>query len=206
LKSALAALASLLGLRCAKGPAARYVLAADPGSRSGFEYVRDRTTGRWLYREFELRVDTLRPLPDPLTDEASGTRLSLQLLKPGSAQTGGLRSAEPRTADGYRVWSGADVIGREDVDGKVAYGITVSWPREGVETRYDPMEVFPLPALGTTEPEVWSPWARAASLQEGALGWWKQVHGEPPGPLPEPAHPFEFRWRLVPTDVPGRIP
>lgn len=57
-----------------------------------------------------------------------------------------------------------------------------------------------------TEPGVWSPWFAASSLREGAFGWWEEVHGKPLDSLPKPEHPFEFRWRLVLNEVPGRIP
>jgi hypothetical protein len=203
---ALAILAALAGARCAREPLPRYALESDPGSRSRAEYVRDRASGRWVYREFELRVDTLRVLPDPMTDDAYGDRLSLQHFAPGSAKTGGLRSGLPRLDRGHRTWSGADVIGRADVEGKVAYGVTISWQRDGEPTRYDPMEVFPLPPLGATEPGAWSDWFSAATLREGAFGWWNEVHRRPGESLPRPDHPFEFRWRLLLEDTPGRVP
>lgn len=151
-RRALVAVASLLGLGCSTAPPGRYALAAEPGATPRTEYVRDRVSGRWVYREFEIRVDTTRVLPDPLRDPDHGNALSIQLFKPGSAQTAGLRSIEPRLADGHRVRSGADLAGRPDVEGQLAYGVALKWYRHGAETRYDPMEVFPLPPLGDAEP------------------------------------------------------
>jgi hypothetical protein len=201
-----AAAASLFGLGCGKAVSGRYVMATDPGSRYSFKYVRDRVTDLWIYREFELRVDTVRPMPEPWSDDAHGDRLSLQLFRPQTAQTGGLRSGTPAIEDGYRIWRGADVADESDLDGRAAYGVNVSWPREGEETRYDPLEIFSLPPLGDTEPGTWSPWLTAASLREGGFGWWEEVHGKAADPVSAPEHPFEFRWRLVTIDAPGRIP
>ena len=124
-RRALVAVASLLGLGCSTAPPGRYALAAEPGATPRTEYVRDRVSGRWVYREFEIRVDTTRVLPDPLRDPDHGNALSIQLFKPGSAQTAGLRSIEPRLADGHRVRSGADLAGRPDVEGQLAYGVAL---------------------------------------------------------------------------------
>src|SRR5215470_16287738 len=146
----------LLAVQCES--AGRYAVAKDPASRYGFQYVRDQKTGRWVHREFEIRVDLARDLPDLRTDSDVGDRFSVQLFKPATAQTGGLRSAVPVVEDGFRVWRGADVMDKYDLDGKVAYGVSVSWPQAGSETKYDPMEIFPLPPLDQTEPERWSAW------------------------------------------------
>jgi hypothetical protein len=43
--------------------AGRYVVARDPTSRYGFQYVRDQKTGRWVQREFEIRA--VIPAPPP---------------------------------------------------------------------------------------------------------------------------------------------
>ena len=203
---ALAAVASFVGLNCAKAPPGRYALEVDPGARLRTEYVRDRVSRRWAYREFEVRVDTTRALPEPLRHPDYGDALSIQLFKPGSAQTGGLRSIVPRIDDRYRVWSGADMIGRPDVEGRVGYGVAVKWYRDGAETRYEPMEVFPLPPVGDAEPEEWSPWFSAATLRPGAFGWWAEVHGTPVDSIPKPDLPFELRWRTMLTDVAGLVP
>jgi hypothetical protein len=186
--------------------AGRYTVARDPASRYGFQYVRDLKTGRWVQREFEIRVDLARDLPDLRADSDVGNRFSVQLFKPGTAQTGGLRSAVPVVEDGFRVWRGADVMDKHDLDGKVAYGVSVSWPQAGSETKYDPMEIFSLSSLAQTEPERWSAWMSAAALRSGAMGWWDQTMEKPVIPAPPPAHPFELRWRLVFAEIPGRIP
>jgi hypothetical protein len=199
-------LAALLSVQCATSPRGRYVMATDPGSRYGFQYVRDRTTGRWVHREFEIRVDLERTLPELLKDADIGNRFSVQLFRPETAQTGGLFSAVPVAQDGFRVWRGADVIDKADLVGKAAYGVSVSWPEPGRETKVEPMEVFSLPPLDDTAPEEWSAWATAATLRAGAFGWWDQTAGNPVTPAPAPDHPFELRWRLVYAEIPGRIP
>lgn len=198
--------AALLSAQCALSPSGRYTTAADPASRYDFQYVRDRTTGRWVHREFEIRVDMERTLPDFSEPSPTGNRVSVQLFKPGSAQSGGIFSAIPVVEGGYRIWRGADVLHKEDLGDRIAYGVSVSWPRDGQETKYDPMEIFPLPALGDTVPEQWTRWATAASLRAGAMAWWDQTVGNPSAPVDAPAHPFEFRWRLVFAEIPGRIP
>jgi hypothetical protein len=204
-RHALTIIASLLGLGCTKPTAGRYTLERDPGSRYGFQYVRDRVTHRWVYREWQLRVDGQRNLPDPV-DTTYEDRLSMQLFKPGSAQTAGPRGGPAPIEGGYRLWQGADVVGEPDLAGKVAYGVTVKWPQEGAPTRYDAMEIFPLPPLSEAAPGEWSPWSSAGSVREGAFAWWNEVHGEPGESPPTPEHPFELRWRLTLADVPGVVP
>src|SRR5262245_26633080 len=56
-------LAALLCMQCAPAASGRYVMATDPGSFYGFRYVREAATGRWIQREFEIRVDRRRELP-----------------------------------------------------------------------------------------------------------------------------------------------
>jgi hypothetical protein len=178
-------------------------MVTDEASRYGFKYVSDRVTKRWVYREFEIRVDTARPLP---VDTGSNI-ISLQLFRPTTAQSGGLYSGTPALDGVHRVWRGADVSDEDDLRGESGYGITVSWPQEGKETRYDTMEMFPLPAFDSIPPETWSPWATAASMRAGAFGWWEEVQGIPADSVPPPPkYPFELRWRLILTDQPGVIP
>lgn len=198
-------LASLTGIGCGAQPAGRYVAERDPGASVRIEYVRDRVTGQWAYREFELRVDTARVLPEPLRHPDRGDGLSVQLFGPGVAKSGGLRDIEPRIDGAYRVWSGADMMYRPDIDGHAAYGVQLEWYVEGEPTRKEPMEVFPMPALGETEPGEWSRWFSASSLRPGAFAWWEEVHGTPVDSLPKPEYPFEMRWRIVLDEVAGRI-
>jgi hypothetical protein len=195
-----------LAAGCPSASAGRYTVATDPGSRYHFEFIRDRQTGRWVHREFEIRVDLERHLPELKVASEIGNRFSVQLMKPGSASSGGIFSAIPVVEDEFKVWRGADVIGPDDLKGQVAYGVSVSWPQEGKETLVDPMEVFSLPALGDIIPEQWTEWVRADVFRPGAFGWWEHVAGRPAEPLTPPPHPFEFRWRLVFAEIPGRIP
>jgi hypothetical protein len=187
----LATIASLLGLGCGKSSSARYTMATDLGSRHSSRYVHDRVTGKWVYREIELRVGTARHLPDPISDDEHGDRLSLQLFRPLTVQTGGLRKGTAVIEGGYRVWRGADVVNEGDLEGRAAYGVTVEWPvvDDSSGAPYDPLEIFQMPPFGETEPEAWSPWMTAAKLREVA-----------------PKYPFEFRWRLKLDEVPGRLP
>ena len=205
----LATIASLLGLGCGKASSTRYSMATDLGSRHSFKYVHDRVTGKWVYREIELRVDTARPLPDPISDDEHGDRLSLQLFRPLTVQTGGLRSGTPVIEGTYRVWRGADMANEGDLEGKAAYGVTVEWPvvDDSSGAPHDALEIFQLPAFGETEPDVWSPWMTAAKLRVGAFAWWDETYGRDSDTVPPaPKYPFEFRWRLKLDEVPGRLP
>ena len=205
----LATLASLLGIGCGKSSSTRYTLARDLGARTNSRYVFDRVSGQWIYREFELRVDTARPLPDPISDDEHGDRLSLQVFRPMTVASGGLRSGTPEIEGGYRIWRGADVAREEDLEGRVAYGVTVTWPvvDDTSGAPHDALEIFSLPPFGDTEPDVWSEWVTAAKLREGGFGWWEEVHGKEGDSVPPPPkYPFEFRWRLRLDEIPGRLP
>jgi hypothetical protein len=202
---ALTPLALLLLAACSE-PSARYRMARDPGSRHAFEYVRDRETGRWVIRACELRVSRARPLPEPLSDDAHGDKLGVSIFRPGSVESGLLLSLDFEERDGYRVWRGADVPDEDDLAGEVAFGVQVEWPRDGEETRYEPLEVIPLPPLGEVPPGEWSPWLRAGHLREGAFGWWEETHGRDAATLAPPEHPFEVRCRLALKEVPGVAP
>lgn len=187
-------------------PPGRYRMATDPGSRYSFKYVMDRRTKRWVNREIELRVSVARPLPEPLTDDAHGDRISLQLLRSGSAQTGGLRSGLPVIEAGWRVWRGWDVLREDDLRGQSSYGVSVQWPVAGQGTRFDATEIFRLPPLGSLPPDAWSEWAEAADRRAGAFGWWEEARGAPPADAPKPEYPFQFRYRLVLFENPGVTP
>jgi len=63
-----------------------------------------------------------------------------------------------------------------------------------------------MPPLGEAEPGVWSPSSTAASMREGAFGWWEEVHGKPLDSIPAPRYLFEFCWRLLTDEVAGRLP
>jgi len=181
-------------------------MARDPGSRHAFEYVQDTETGRWVIRECELRVSQARPLPEPLQDEAHGSKLAVSIFRPESVESGLLLSIDFELRDGHRVWRGAEVLGEDDLAGEVAFGVQVEWPQDGEETRYDAMEVIQMPPLGDVPPGQWSEYLRAGHLREGAFGWWEETYGRDAPKLDAPGHPFEVRCRLVLKDVPGVMP
>ena len=202
-----AVLALLLAAGCSQAlERGRYRMATDPASRHGLRYVKDRETGQWVNRECELRVSAERELPEPLQDEAHGSKLHVSVFKPETVSSGLLLSIDFELRDGYRVWRGADVLDEDDLAGRLAYGIQVSWPQTGGETRHEPLEVIALPPLGDTPPDEWSAFLRADRLREGAFGWWEEAHGSDAPALEPPAHPFELRCRLVLRDVPGVVP
>jgi hypothetical protein len=207
-RRAAATLALLLAAACSQplGERGRYRMATDPGSRHGLRYVKDRETGLWVIRQCELRVAAARELPEPLQDDAHGSRLHVSVFKPETVSSGLLLSVDFELRDGYRVWPGADVLDEDDLAGRVAYGIQVSWPQTSGETRHEPLEVISLPPLGDTPPDEWSAFLRADRLREGAFGWWEEAHGSDAPALEPPAHPFELRCRLVLRDVPGVVP
>jgi hypothetical protein len=181
-------------------------MVRDPASRHGFRYVQDRETTRWVNRECELRVSEARALPEPLQDEAYGSRLGVSIFRPESVESGLLLSIDFERRGGYRVWPGAVVLNEDDLAGEVAYGIQVAWPQDGKETRYEPLELIDMPPLGDTPPGQWSGFLRAGRLREGAFGWWEETYGKEAPELEPPAHPFELRCRLVLKEVPGVVP
>lgn len=194
-------------LKVARTPGGRYRMATDPASRHSFQYVQDKTTGRWVNREIELRVSVRRPAPESWSDDAHGDRLSLQLLRPISAQTAGLRSGLPVVEGEWLVWRGWEVLDESDLRGQSTYAVTVQWPVEGQSTRFDDSENFRLPPLGAMPPDAWSEWAEAADQRPGAFGWWAEVQGAPrDSSAARPAFPFQFRYRLVLFDNPGVTP
>ena len=183
----------------------RYAAEHFQTTRTNFIYVRDRLTKNWVNRQCELRVPVARELPDPLETSESGTLLSVQLMQPGTAQSGGLRSAKFAIRDGFRVWNIEDVLHESDVEGHTSYQVQVSWPRPGAEAKYDRAEIFHLPMLGDQAPNTWGPWVTADKTREGALAWWSETTGAPPE-SPQPiAHPFELRCQIVFTDTPGVV-
>lgn len=183
----------------------RYAAEHFRTTRTNFVYVRDRVTKNWVNRRCELRVDVARPLPDPLQTNEDGTRLSVQLLRPESAETGGLNSVAFQVRDGKRVWVIDDVLHEDDVNGKTGYQVQVQWPKPGAETKYDPAEIFYLPRLGDQEPNTWGPWVTANKTRAGALAWWSETTGQPPEPPQRIEHPFELRCEIVFTDTPGVV-
>jgi len=181
----------------------RYAAEHYQTTRANTVYVRDRVTKNWVNRRCELRVSVKRDLPDPLTTPESGDLMSLELLQPGSARSGGLTSVRFETKDAYRVWSIEEILHKPDVEGQSSYSVQISWPRAGSETKYDPAEIFHLPMLGDQPPNEWGPWVTADKTREGAFAWWSETTGKPPETKQTIANPFELRCEIVFTDTPG---
>ena len=183
----------------------RYAAEHFRTTRTNFIYVRDRVSKQWVNRRCELRVALERKLPDPLQTNESGTLLSVQLLRPGSAESGGLNSVAFDVREGKRVWVIEDVLHDDDVTGRSSYQVQVEWPHPGAETQYDPAEIFYLPALGDQPPNTWGPWVSANKTRPGALAWWDETTGQPPAPPQPIPFPFELRCQVVFTDTPGVV-
>lgn len=204
-------LATAFWLLSATAPAAcstqrgRYAAEHFRTTRTNFMFVRDRVTKNWVNRRCELRVPVARELPTPLRTEESGDLLSVQMLKPGTAESGGLKSIGFETRDGARVWAIEDVLDEHDVDGRTSYSVQVAWPKAGSETKYDPAEIFHLPLLGDQPPNEWGPWVTADKTREGAFAWWSETTGQPPEAKKTIPHPFELRCQIVFTDTPGVV-
>jgi hypothetical protein len=195
-----------LGACSADASRGRYHMATFLTTRSHFQYVQDSLTGQWVNRACELRVAEARPLPEPLQDEVHGSLLNVEIFKPETVESGLLLSIEFKSEGGYRIWSGAAVLDEDDLAGKVAYGVQVSWPETGKPTRTDPLEVIPMPPLGDTPPQQWSDWLRPAQLREGQFAWWKEVSAAPAEPVTPPQDPFEIRCKLTLAETPGVVP
>src|SRR5262249_11554199 len=118
----------------------RYHMATFLTTRSHFQYVQDSQTGKWVNRACELRVAEARPLPEPLQDDAHGSRLTVEIFKPETVESSFLLSIDFKTDAGYRVWPAAVVLDADDLNGRSAYGVQLSWPEDGKPTRTDPME------------------------------------------------------------------
>jgi len=183
----------------------RYAAESFQTTRHTSVYVRDRVTKNWVNRRCELRAPVARALPDPLSTPESGDLMSVQLLQPGTARSGGLESVTFETRGNYRVWSIQEVLRDPDVEGRSSYLVQITWPRTGSETRYDPTEIFHLPTLGDQPPNEWGPWVTADKTREGAMTWWSETQGKPPEPQTPIANPFELRCEIVFTDTPGVI-
>jgi hypothetical protein len=204
-----AALLLLFGAGCAGPPSSgRYVLAEDPGSRYGFEFVQDRETGRWVQRACELRVSAERVLPDPLNDPEHGSLMHVDLLKPGSIEGAGIRTLDPDLRDGYRLWYITQVLGEHDLAGTVDYGIQVKWPETGQETRFELLEIIHPPALTAVPLDEWSGWIEPSRYREGGFAGIEEVSGQESsgGEVALPAHPFALRCKLFLVDTPGFVP
>ena len=183
----------------------RYAAEHYMTTRTNFVYVRDTVTKKWVNRRCELRVPVARHLPEPLQTNDSGTLLSVQLLQPGTAESGGLQSVDFQTRDGFRVWTIEDVLHEADVKGHSAYSVQVAWPHPGLATKYDPAEIFHLPMLGDQPPESWGPWVTADKTREGAMAWWSETTGQRPEPAQQIDNPFELRCEIVFTETPGVV-
>ena len=202
---AVAAVLCLTAIGTCTAQRGRYAAEHFRTTRTNFIYVRDRVTKNWVNRRCELRVPVARPLPNPLRTNDSGDLLSVQLMQPGTAETGGLNSIDFDTRDGYRVWVIEDVLHEPDVDGHTSYQVQISWPTPGAETKYDAAEIFHLPMLGDQPPNTWGPWVTADKTREGAFAWWSETTGKPPEPTKPIANPFELRCQIVFTDTPGVV-
>ena len=183
----------------------RYTAEHFRTTRTNFVFVRDRVTKQWVNRRCELRVATERKIPDPLETTESGTLLSVQLMGPGTAQSGGLNSIAFDVREDKRVWAIEDVLHEDDLDGRTSYQLQVQWPHPGAETQYDPAEIFYLPPLGDQPPNTWGPWVSANKTRPGAMAWWDETTGQPPAPPQPIAYPFELRCQIVFTDTPGVV-
>jgi hypothetical protein len=208
LSSAFAAalwVASMSAAAACSAQRGRYTAESFRTTRTNFVYVRDRVTKSWVNRRCELRVPAKRELPDPLSSAETGDLLSVQLLQPGTAKTGGLNSVKFEAKDGYRLWTIEDVLHEPDVDGRTSYSVQISWPTPGTSTRYEDAEIFHLPMLGDQPPNEWGPWVTADKTREGAFAWWSETTGKPPEPKQAIANPFELRCEIVFTDTPGVV-
>ena len=198
--------AVLLTVPCAcSAQSGRYSAEHFRTTRTNSVFVRDRVTKNWVNRRCELRVPLARELPNPLQTNETGTLLSVQLIRPETAQSGGLNSVDFDTRDGFRVWVIEDVLREPDLKGRSTCLVQVSWPKAGEEWKRDPAEIFHLPVLGDQPPNTWGPWVTADKTREGAMAWWSETQGKPPEPAQRIAHPFELRCEMVFTDTPGDV-
>lgn len=203
----------MLALACGWTPAegrTRYDWVREPGMRSKTYFVRERASGLVVHLHCELRAPVARPPPEPPHRPEHGSLLAFTQFFRLSMGSGDFVPDEFAQRDGYRIWLGRRHARQEDLDGRAALGVQVSWPRpESAQVDREPMEVFRQPRLRDLAPYEWSPWRRADELRGGAFAGWVRLHGvtadtSQPGDRPaavgDPAqlpNPFELRCRAV---------
>jgi hypothetical protein len=180
----------------------RFVMATDQASRYSFRYVQDRETKLWVHLHCEIRVPVARKLPDPITSSETGDLLHFTEFGSGTMGSAGVDKNEQEIRDGYRVWLYRVTTGEDHYKGHAGFGISVTWPDPGKETRYEPSENFNLPALNSMTPYVWTPWRKADEVRGGAFADWERVQGRPASdPAQAAPEPFEMRCRPVLSDA-----
>ena len=183
------------------GARERLVMATDQASRYSFRYIQDRETKLWVHLHCEIRVPAARKLPDPITSSETGDLLHFTEFGNGTMGSAGVDKNEQELRDGYRVWLYRSTPGEEQYKGTAGFGIQVTWPNPGTETRYEPLETFKLPAVRGTTPYVWTPWRKADEVSGGAFADWEKVQGQASEPKPAAPEPFEMRCRAVLSDA-----
>lgn len=167
--------------------------------------IYDLQTKLWLERQVQLRVSTLRRMPDPLITNEHGSLMHCTDCDPGGCGTGNLNPNRFVVNGGYRVWQWKNHVNKDDLKGQRGFGITVDQISAGGDTTEEPMELFYFPEIHDQVPNKWSEWEKHSSQRHGDFGWWSEVHGEKPDVQTSIPYPFEMRWRLLLTDTPGRI-
>jgi len=174
-------------------------MAADPGSRYGFEYARDRESNQWVHLHCELRVPTARELPAARANE--GEPIQFTRFMPGAMATAGISAAEFDVRGNYRVWLYRGVADDADFAGRSGIGVQAIWPDSAARTRHESMEVLPIPALNSMRPYVWSSWAPAKEFRPGQFAGWEKTSELASAASAPPEFPFELRCRPVLSDV-----
>ncbi len=167
--------------------------------------IYDLQTKLWLQRQVQLRVSSLRRLPETLISAEHVSLLHCTDFDPGGCGTGNLNPNRFAVKDGYRVLQWKNHINQDDFKGKRSFGITVDQLDSEGKTAQEPMELFCFPEITNQVPNQWSEWEKHSSQRQGDFGWWSEVHQQKADvsvPIP---YPFEMRWRLLLTDTPGRV-
>ncbi|MGH8172725.1 MAG: hypothetical protein ACREPX_06235 [Rhodanobacteraceae bacterium] len=176
----------------------RFVMAADPGSRYGLEYVRDRETRKWVHIHCELRVPVARALPQATpVDEYP---LHFTKFMSGAMGTAGISPNDYVVREDHRVWLYRELADDATLAGKAAVGVQAVWP-DSTPARHEPMEVLAVPALGSMKPYVWSHWAAAKEIRAGQFAGWEKTNDRASAESAVPEFPFEMRCHPVLSDV-----
>jgi hypothetical protein len=163
----------------------------------GQAWLVDRATKRIPVAHCELRVPSLRPLPEPITTPEHGDLLGTTVVTGVTAESAAFDKAVWREEDGWRIWLWRDLADASRVRGTSRLVIKVDWPEaDGVQA--EPAEVFDLPRLDAEEPWRWTPWRVADVVIEDEHAWHAALRREDGvGGLPAPEYPFEVRCRTV---------
>jgi hypothetical protein len=165
----------------------------------GFLYLFHEPSGHWVGRECQIRVPLARALPEPLAPEQQSVGLELRLFGGKSVESlsplGGVRNEQ--RFEIWRWWWLSMPVGDLDLAHPQRLGVQLRWPNQADPTAAEAMEIFVLPPIDESPPEVWSAWRGPDHWRTGSEAWYDEIHSR--GPVQKISrrseYPFEIRCR-----------